>query len=104
MSQILQHPNGMDSVNRSLVIAISSRALFDMGESHDVFENEGLEAYAVYQVERENQPFEPGVAFPLVEKLLALNSPDAPHAAVEVILMSRNSADTGLRIFNSIEH
>ena len=57
------------------------------------------------QRELEDQPLEPGIAFPLVRKLLALNvdAPvDAPH--VEVILLSRNSADTGLRIFNSIQH
>jgi 5'-nucleotidase len=104
MTQIVQHPKGMESNRQSLVIAISSRALFDMHESHDVFEKEGLETYAAYQVARENEPFAPGVAFPLVEKLLALNSQKAPHGGVEVILMSRNSADTGLRIFNSIEH
>ena len=56
------------------------------------------------RLRRENEPFAPGVAFPLVDKLLALNSPEMRHAGVEVILVSRNSADTGLRIFNSIEH
>ncbi len=87
-----------------LVVAISSRALFNLDESHAVFENEGVEAYCRYQVEREEVPLEPGVAFNLVVKLLALNdrTPDAPR--VEVILLSRNSADTGLRIFNSIRH
>ncbi len=112
MTEIIRHPRtaaaGSERQSaedlRSLVIAISSRALFDMRESHDVFEKQGLKAYAAYQVSRENEPFAPGVAFPLVEKLLNLNSPEAAHAGVEVILMSRNSADTGLRIFNSIEH
>ena len=89
---------------KPLVVAISSRALFDLDESHRVFENHGLEAYAQYQMEREDQNLEPGVAFPLVKKLLALNSGDVDHQGVEVILMSRNSADSGLRIFNSIEH
>ncbi len=86
-----------------LVVAISSRALFDLAESHDLFEREGLEAYRGYQMARENEPLEPGIAFPLVQKLLRLNAaaPEAPR--VEVILLSRNSADTGLRIFNSIE-
>src|SRR5690606_34357661 len=91
----------------SFVVAISSRALFDLGESHDLFEREGVEAFARYQIEREDELLEPGIAFPLVQKLLALNASasgavNAPH--VEVILLSRNSADTGLRIFNSIEH
>lgn len=87
-----------------LVVAISSRALFDLAESHALFEREGLEAYREYQMAHENELLAPGIAFPLVRKLLRLN--DLPPAAprVEVILLSRNSADTGLRIFNSIEH
>lgn len=87
-----------------LVVAISSRALFNLDESHAVFENEGVEAYCSYQIEREEIPLEPGVAFGLVKKLLALNSRDPANPRVEVILLSRNSADTGLRIFNSINH
>lgn len=89
---------------KRLVVATSSRALFDMGESHAIFEREGLAAYAAYQVARENEPLPPGVAFPLVRKLLALNDGGKDHPGVEVILLSRNSADTGLRIFNTIEH
>ena len=87
-----------------LVVAISSRALFDLGESHSVFEQNGLASYAEYQVKRENEFLHPGVAFPLVKKLLALNEDGVDHPGVEVILLSRNSADTGLRIFNTIEH
>lgn len=87
-----------------LVVAISSRALFDLGESHALFEREGVDAYADYQIAHENELLAPGVAFPLVQKLLRLNrlAPEAPR--VEVILLSRNSADTGLRIFKAIEH
>lgn len=84
-----------------LVVAISSRALFDLDESHRVFEEGGEEAYSRHQIENEDEPLTPGVAFPLVRKLLALN---ATTPKVEVILISRNSADTGLRIFNSIRH
>jgi 5'-nucleotidase len=91
-------------MNTRLVVAISSRALFDLDESHAVFENEGVEAYCRYQVEREDIPLSPGVAFGLVRKLLALNAGEAARPRVEVILLSRNSADTGLRIFNSIKH
>lgn len=87
-----------------LVIAISSRALFNLDDSHAVYENEGVEAYCRYQVEHEEIPLEPGVAFSLVKKLLALNERDSTNPCVEVILLSRNSADTGLRIFNSIQH
>jgi 5'-nucleotidase len=88
-----------------LVVAITARALFDLESTHAVFEGEGLEAYAQHQRARENDILEPGIAFPLVRKLLALNEgapADAPR--VEVVLLSRNSSDTGLRIFNSIEH
>lgn len=87
-----------------LVVAISSRALFDLDESHAIFESEGLEAYCRYQVEQEDVPLAPGVAFALVKKLLALNERNPSNPRVEVILLSRNSADTGLRIFNSIQH
>ena len=87
--------------NVRLVVAISSRALFDLDESHRIFEEGGEEAYSRHQIEKEDEPLAPGVAFPLARKLLALNGA-APR--VEVILISRNSADTGLRIFNSIRH
>ena len=92
-------PNGS-----RLVVAISSRALFDLGESHRLFEAEGLDAYRAYQIARENEVLAPGIAFPLVEKLLRLNGLKADTPRVEVILLSHNSGDTGLRIFNSIEH
>lgn len=87
-----------------LVVAISSRALFDLDASHQIFVNKGIEAYCRYQIENEDVPLEPGVAFPLVKKLLSLNETMKGRVSVEVILLSRNSADTGLRIFNSVEH
>lgn len=89
---------------RKLVVAISSRALFDLNESHVLFEREGLDAYRRYQIEHEEDLLGPGVAFPLVQKLLALNALAADLPPVEVILLSRNSGDTGLRIFNAIQH
>jgi 5'-nucleotidase len=90
--------------NERLTVAISSRALFDLAESHALFERNGLEAYRGFQMAHENDLLEPGIAFPLVQKLLRLNDPAPAPPRVEVILLSRNSADTGLRIFNSIEH
>ena len=100
-------PNAHDphaAADDRLVVAISSRALFDLGESHALFEREGLEAYRQFQIAHEDEVLAPGVAFPLAQKLLRLNTlvPTAPR--VEVILLSRNSGDTGLRIFNSIQH
>ena len=87
-----------------LVIGITSRALFDLDDSHKIFEDQGLEAYREYQISNENKTLNPGQAFPLVTKLLDLNKELKGEKSVEVVLLSRNSADTGLRIFNSIEH
>ena len=91
-------------IQKKLVIAISSRALFDLEQAHEVFEQQGVDAYCQYQIDHESDILSPGVAFPLVQKLLNLNHPDTDQVQVEVILLSRNSADTGLRVFNSIEH
>lgn len=90
--------------NQKLVVAVSSRALFNLDESHAIFEAQGKEAYCRYQVEHENEVLQPGFGFSLVKKFLDINHafPEAP--LVEIILLSRNSADTGLRIFNSINH
>ncbi len=87
-----------------LVVAISSRALFDLDEAHQVFEREGLAAYAAFQIENEDQPLARGQGFSMVRKLLELNHILPKPMGVEVVLLSRNSADTGLRIFNSIQH
>ena len=87
-----------------LIVAISSRALFDLDESHQIYEQQGTKAYCQYQIEHEDIPLEAGAAYSLVKKLLALNSNKTNKSHVEIILLSRNSADTGLRIFNSIQH
>ena len=84
-----------------LKIGISSRALFDLKDSHKIFKEKGIEEYAKYQRKNEDNALKKGVAFALVEKLLRMNKPK--KKIVEVILLSRNSSDTGLRIFNSIE-
>ncbi len=84
-----------------LTIAISSSALFDLNESNRVYEEEGLEAYRRYQIAHEDKVLERGEAFNFVDKFLNINRLLNKHR-VEVILLSRNSADTGLRIFNSI--
>ena len=88
-------------LNDRLVVGISSRALFDLEEANEVFEREGLPAYRKYQREHENDVLRPGTAFPLVKALHNLNLGD--RRLTEVIVMSKNSADTSLRIFNSIE-
>lgn len=97
-------PNPPAAPKPSLVVAISSRALFDLDASHRVFQEQGVDAYCKYQIEHEDEVLNPGVAFPLVQKLLGLNQLFSDRFRVEVLLLSRNSADTGLRVFNSIEH
>ena len=87
-----------------LVIATSSSALFDLSESHRIYREQGLEAYRQYQIDNEDTPLETGEAYPLVKKLLAINDMVSGETGVEVILLSRNSADTGLRVFNAIEN
>ncbi len=83
-----------------LVIGVSSRALFNLEAENTIYETEGLEAYAKYQIEHENDIIKPGTAFPLIKALSNLKK-DGEYLT-EVIVMSRNSADTSLRIFNSI--
>lgn len=94
-------PKGFGS---KLVIAISSRALFDLDESHQVYQSEGLDAYSRYQIDNEDKILEPGEAFSMATKLLKINNMLEGDPRVEIILLSRNSADTGLRVFNSIKH
>ena len=84
-----------------LVVAISSRALFDLEHENQIFENNGIEAYTRYQIEQENTVLPKGTAFPLVEALLSLNE-KFEEPIVEVIILSSNSPETGLRVFNSI--
>lgn len=90
------------SLSDKLVVGVSSRALFDLEEENKIFEEQGVEAYSKYQKEYENDILKPGIAFPLVKALLNLNLEG--KSLVEVIIMSKNSSDTSLRIFNSIKH
>ena len=85
-----------------LVVAISSRALFDFEEENRVFEAGDDRAYMQLQLQRVEQPARPGVAFSLVNKLLAFNS-DA-LARVEVVILSRNDPVSGMRVFRSAQH
>ena len=87
----------------TLVIGISSRALFNLEEENHVFQTKGVEEYRKYQLEHENEILEKGTAFHLVESLLKLNK-DMEERLVEVVIMSRNSSDTGLRVLNAVRH
>jgi 5'-nucleotidase len=85
-----------------LRIGISTRALFDLEEEHSVFVNQGVQAYAKLQLEREDALIGRGTGFEVVERLLKLNEGEGkPY--VEVVLLSQNSPDLSLRAFKSIK-
>jgi 5'-nucleotidase len=90
------------TLDGKLVVAISSRALFDFEEENKVFEQGDDKAYMQLQLGRVEQPAKPGVAFSLVKKLLAFNTADAQR--VEVVILSRNDPVSGLRVMKSAEH
>lgn len=92
------------SLDNKLVVGVSSRALFDLSRENEIFETEGVDAYCKYQVEHENEVLKPGPGFSLIKSLLDINKLPGQSGRVEVIIMSRNSADTSLRVFNSIQH
>lgn len=97
MSKLLQ--------KKALVIGIASSALFDLAQSDDIFRKQGVKAYEEYQDSHVDEPFKPGVAYPFISRLLEFNTLfNDPQEGVEVIVMSRNSPKTGLRVMNSIEH
>ncbi|MBL4761894.1 MAG: 5'-nucleotidase [Gammaproteobacteria bacterium] len=87
-----------------LVLGISSRALFDLNEENKIYEEQGLDAYCKYQIEHENEILKPGTGFPLIQAILKLNEFDSSKRRTEVVIISRNSSDTSLRISNSINH
>jgi 5'-nucleotidase len=87
----------------SLVVGISSRALFNLEEENSIFRTQGVKAYREYQRSKENDILLKGTAFYLVEALLNLNKL-SDQRLVEVIVMSRNSPETGMRVLNSIDH
>ena len=91
-----------NTLQGKLVVAISSRALFDFEEENHVFEQGDDKAYMRMQLERVEQPAKPGVAFSLVKKLLAFNTTEAQR--VEVVILSRNDPVSGLRVMRSAEH
>jgi 5'-nucleotidase len=91
------------SLHDKLVIAVASSALFDLSESDAVFQERGLEEYRAHQRRNEAEVLAPGVAFPLVKRLLGLNGPEEKDRIVEVILLSRNDPDTGNRVMRSIQ-
>ncbi|OME76918.1 5'-nucleotidase [Paenibacillus sp. FSL A5-0031] len=91
-------------IEEKFVVAVASSALFNLEESDKVFKDKGEEEYRQYQHNHEQDVLEPGVAFPLIKRLLMINGDDPADQPVEVVLLSRNDPDTGLRVFKSIQH
>lgn len=95
---------GAAQVRRNkIVVGVSARALFDMTREHAIYEEKGVEAYCAYQIAHEQEALKPGPGFSLIRSLLALND-RAEEPVVEVIILSHNSPDTSLRVFNTIRH
>ena len=90
------------TLDGKLVVAISSRALFDFEDENRVFETGEAQTYMRLQLDRLDTPARPGVAFSLVSKLLSFNTPDRQR--VEVVILSRNDPVSGLRVFRSAKH
>lgn len=93
-------------LDNRLVIGVASSAVFDLTDSDAVFKRDGEEAYRKFQAHNLNSPLPKGIAFPFIKRLLSLNDlrPDPEDPLVEVILLSRNDPDTGLRVMKTIEH
>ena len=89
-------------IDKKFVIAVSSSALFDMKESDEVFKEKGVEAYRKYQTEKIDDCLEKGVAFPFIRRFLGLNAVFPDLNPVEVVLLSKNSPECGLRVMRSI--
>jgi len=91
-------------IERKLVIAVASSALFDLTDSHKIYKEQGIDAYRTYQEQHIDDFFPKGVAFPFIKRLLKLNLIFQEQQPVEVVLLSRNSPETGLRAFRSIAY
>ncbi|MEE8153386.1 MAG: 5'-nucleotidase [Phycisphaerales bacterium] len=91
-------------LSKLLVVGISSRALFDLSREDQIYRERGLQAYAKYQYQHENDVLKPGTGFPLVKAMLSLNQDIPSDRRVEVLVLSRNSPNTGLRVLNAIDH
>ena len=90
-------------IKNKLVIAIASSALFDLTESDQIFNELGYAKYLKYQRKNQSTPLKHGIAFPFIKRLLKINDRFPTKKPIEVVLLSKNDADTGMRVFNSIK-
>lgn len=91
-------------IEEKLVVAVTSTALFDFSKEHDIFLRDGLEAFRAYQAEHRHEIPPPGAAFPFIKRLLHLNKIFASESPVEVVLLSRNDPEAGLRMMDAMPH
>lgn len=91
-------------LERALVVGVASSALFDLDASDAVFRRDGEQKYREYQRDHLDDALGPGVAFPFIRRLLALNDLSRDERLVEVVVLSRNDPETGLRVMRSVEH
>ena len=91
-------------IDRKLVIGVASSALFDLSESNRIFNEDGIEKYRKYQEVNIDIPLSKGVAFPFIRRFLGINQAFPERQPVEVVLLSKNSPETGLRVFRSIDY
>ena len=102
---LLESPVAMPyPITEKLVVGVASSALFDLSTSDGIYQQEGMEAYRAHQREHLDTPLRPGVAFPFIRRFLSINRAFPAQMPVEVVLLSRNSPETGLRVFRSIAH
>lgn len=90
-------------LSNKLKIAVTTRALFRLENEDKLYREQGRAAYEAYQIEKEKELIEKGAAFSLVQALLSVNTIDELKDRVEVILVTRNNANSGIRVFNSID-
>ncbi len=91
-------------IDKKLVIAVSSRALFNLDESHDIYVEKGIDEYKKHQEKNIDTPLDKGAAFPFIKRFLNINKVFPDKLPVEVVILSKNSSETGLRVFRSIKH
>jgi 5'-nucleotidase len=90
-------------IDRKLVVAVSTTALFDLSLEDKIYKEEGVEKFKEYQISHRNTHLEKGLAFPFIRRFLNINKVYPDQKPVEVVMLSRNNPESGARVFNSIK-
>ena len=90
-------------IEKKLVVGVSSNVLFNLEEEDTIFKEKGIIEYRKYQIENKNKPLEAGISMPFIKRFLHINKVYTDELPVEVVLLSKNSPETGIRIFNAIK-